>query len=408
MFAGLALTRLPVGGARRSSRSRSCRPFPSSPAWARSRVRSRRTGASRSRSPSTAVGVAFALRVIADTATGTGWLRWATPLGWVEELRAFAGPRPAVLLLSPCVALRACWLLAMAIAAPARRRLRAPAVRGTPPSRGFALLSSPLAQALRGEMRHARRLAGGRRPVRVRRGRDLGFVRVGTVEQDAARPREARRRIAAHADRRPELLLRLLRARDQPVHERADRAARHEEAEQRLETLFACPVSRRRWLVGPTAACRARRASRSRWRPACSPGRARRRRVRTSRCSGMLEAGANCLPAAILFLALAALAFAAIPRATTHRRVRRRRRGVHLEPPGRAARRTGLDARALAVPARRARPDPRLPAARGGCDARDRGVGGRCVDRRVRTPRPDRASVSSPTELRPPAAMPSR
>ena len=31
----------------------------------------------------------------------------------------------------------------------------------------------------------------------------------------------------------------------------------------------------------------------------------------------MLEAGANCLPAAFLFLALACLAFAAIPRATT-------------------------------------------------------------------------------------------
>lgn len=38
-----------------------------------------------------ALGIAFLVRVVAD---GTGhfeWLRWTTPLGWVEELRPFAG-----------------------------------------------------------------------------------------------------------------------------------------------------------------------------------------------------------------------------------------------------------------------------------------------------------------------------
>ena len=45
------------------------------------------------------VALAFVLRVIADTSTGVGWLRWATPLGWAEDLRPFTGAQPAVLLL---------------------------------------------------------------------------------------------------------------------------------------------------------------------------------------------------------------------------------------------------------------------------------------------------------------------
>ena len=44
-------------------------------------------------------GLAFLLRVIADTSAGAGWLRWATPLGWAEELRPFTGAMPLVLLL---------------------------------------------------------------------------------------------------------------------------------------------------------------------------------------------------------------------------------------------------------------------------------------------------------------------
>ena len=38
---------------------------------------------------------AFVLRVVADTSSGTAWLRWATPFGWAEEMHAFTGARPA-------------------------------------------------------------------------------------------------------------------------------------------------------------------------------------------------------------------------------------------------------------------------------------------------------------------------
>jgi ABC-2 type transport system permease protein len=38
------------------------------------------------------LGLALLARMVSDTASGAGWLRWATPLGWAEELRPFADP----------------------------------------------------------------------------------------------------------------------------------------------------------------------------------------------------------------------------------------------------------------------------------------------------------------------------
>ena len=52
-----------------------------------------------------ALGAAYALRMVADSGTGLAWLRWATPLGWVEELQPLTAPRPLALL--PIVGLTA-------------------------------------------------------------------------------------------------------------------------------------------------------------------------------------------------------------------------------------------------------------------------------------------------------------
>jgi len=43
-------------------------------------------------------GICFAIRAVADSAHGLGWLRWASPLGWIETLQPFADPRPLALL----------------------------------------------------------------------------------------------------------------------------------------------------------------------------------------------------------------------------------------------------------------------------------------------------------------------
>ena len=45
-----------------------------------------------------ALGVSYALRMVADSGTGLGWLRWASPLGWIEEIQPLTAPHPLVLL----------------------------------------------------------------------------------------------------------------------------------------------------------------------------------------------------------------------------------------------------------------------------------------------------------------------
>lgn len=93
-------------------------------------------------------------------------------------------------------------------------------------------------------------------------------------------------------------------------------AARHEEGEQRLEILLALPVGRARWLAGRLTLATGATVAISlaagllAWAGAAAAG------VRLS-LPRMLETGANLLPVALLFLGVAALAFALLPRAGT-------------------------------------------------------------------------------------------
>jgi ABC-2 type transport system permease protein len=92
-------------------------------------------------------------------------------------------------------------------------------------------------------------------------------------------------------------------------------SARREEARQQLETLLAQPVGRTRWLGGRLflAACSIASisvvAGLMTWAGAASAG------VDVS-LGSMLEAGLNCVPVAVLFLGVSALAFAVAPRAS--------------------------------------------------------------------------------------------
>jgi ABC-2 type transport system permease protein len=43
-------------------------------------------------------GVAFLIRMVADGVTGLAWLRWVSPLGWVENLHPLTGSQPLALL----------------------------------------------------------------------------------------------------------------------------------------------------------------------------------------------------------------------------------------------------------------------------------------------------------------------
>ena len=40
------------------------------------------------------LGSSYALRMVADSGTGLAWLRWVSPLGWIEELQPLTSPKP--------------------------------------------------------------------------------------------------------------------------------------------------------------------------------------------------------------------------------------------------------------------------------------------------------------------------
>jgi len=93
------------------------------------------------------LGVAFLLRAVGDAASGTSWLRWASPLGWAEQIQVYASPRWIVGALFVAAAAA---LAGGAARLAARRDLGAgllPVRPGRPEAAGW--LRSPLALAWR-------------------------------------------------------------------------------------------------------------------------------------------------------------------------------------------------------------------------------------------------------------------
>jgi ABC-2 type transport system permease protein len=260
------------------------------------------------------VGLSFLLRVVADTSSGVGWLRWATPLGWAEELRPFTGAHPLVLLLPLATSLL---LLVTAGRLAARRDVGT----GLLASRDSAaprlrLLSSATAQALRRERTSL--------IIWLISIGAFAFV-VGVIAKSissAGISKQLQRELAklgsgsiltAKGYLGFTFIFFVLTCCLFTVSQIT--AARHEEADQQLETLLALPVGRRRWLGGRVALATVAVTAISlfagvlAWAGAASQG------ISVS-LPQMLEAGANCLPVALLFLGVAALAYAHAPRAS--------------------------------------------------------------------------------------------
>ena len=42
-------------------------------------------------------GLCFAIRLVADSGVGLEWMRWASPLGWVENLQPLTASQPFAL-----------------------------------------------------------------------------------------------------------------------------------------------------------------------------------------------------------------------------------------------------------------------------------------------------------------------
>ncbi len=259
------------------------------------------------------VVLSFLLRTIADTSGSLGWLRWATPLGWAEELRPFTGAQPLVLLLpiaASVLAFLGAWRLA------ARRDVGA----GLLPARDSAdprlrLLSSPTAQALRGELGSLTAWLTGVGAFAL-----IVGVISKSISSAGISPQLQREfaKLGEGSIVTPRgylafsfsffVLVASLFSCSQIA------AARHEESEERLETLLALPVGRRRWLTGRLALAAGGAIALSvvagllAWLGAATQNVA-------PTLPRMLEAGVNCLPVAILFLGIAALAYGLAPRA---------------------------------------------------------------------------------------------
>jgi polyether ionophore transport system permease protein len=260
-----------------------------------------------------AVGLFFLLRVIADTVTGAGWLRWATPLGWAEDMRPFAGPRPVVLLLPVLASVLLLWAAARLGAA---RDVGSGLLPDRSGGASLRLLSSPTAQALRGQRGGLIAWAGSFAVFSF----ILGVVSSSVASSGipAGVDKEIAKLGAGSITSTSGYLALIFFAYVLGVSLFACAqvgAARHEEADQQLETMLALPVGRAGWLTGRlllaagAAAVIALLSGLLTWAGAAAGG------ISVS-LGQMLEAGANCLPAALLFLGVAALAYAAAPRAS--------------------------------------------------------------------------------------------
>ncbi|WP_254857913.1 polyketide antibiotic transporter [Protofrankia sp. BMG5.30] len=259
-------------------------------------------------------GVLLLLRVLADTVAGLGWLRWLTPLGWAEQLRPLTGARPLVLLL-PVVVTGV--LLAVATRLARGRDIGA----GLLPSRDSAdpwphLLRSTTSQALRGQ--------GGVLTAWLGTVAIFMFV-LGTVSHSISSadvPQNVQREIAklgSGSILTPTgylAFLFLFVTLAVSLFACVQIGVLRQDEAQHLETLLAQPVSRGGWLAGRfvpagvAATAIALTAGLAAWAGATASG------VRVA-LSSLLEAGANTLPTAGLFLGLGALGYALVPRAAS-------------------------------------------------------------------------------------------
>ena len=254
-----------------------------------------------------ALAVAVFLRIAADLGHGIGRLRWATPIGWVEQLRPVTGADPAVLgLFAAAVA-----ALAAATVAVARRRDVDSSVlrpRDVVPSR-TTLLSSPTQAAVRSEVPSL---------LAWLIGAGLLAFALGAFARSVA---EEMRKVTIHTYgltittaagylAAVFAIFALIVALFAASHVGG---LRDEEASGRLETLFALPVARRSWIGGRlvvaavTTVLLALALGALAWAGSAVTGGG-------VGLADMLAAGANCIAVSLLFLAFGVLVYAWLPR----------------------------------------------------------------------------------------------
>lgn len=259
------------------------------------------------------VVLAFLLRVIADTADAASWVRWLTPLGWAEEARPFTGAQPLVLLLPLAASIALLWTASIAAT---RRDLGAGIIAARDRAEAkLRLLRSPVTLGLR-EMRGSliAWLLGGAvyalvigavskmlDNMKIPKSLQEQFLKFGGAELNTARGYLS--------------VVFLIFVFALSLFAAAQvGAARRVEADGRLETLFAQPTGRVAWLLGRFGLAIAGLVTFALTLSVCAWIGASSQGVDISLVD-LLGAGANTLPAALLFLGLGMLAYAISPRA---------------------------------------------------------------------------------------------
>jgi ABC-2 type transport system permease protein len=196
-----------------------------------------------------ALGVCYALRLVADSSHSLEWLRWTTPLGWVEQIHPLTGPRPWILV--PIVALIAV-LGGLAILFSGRRDLGGSVVPDRVVSRPHTrLLSGPVGLAWR-LLRPS--ILGWAVAIGVT-GLLMGLIakQGGVALTSSTSVRNVMARLGIHGSGATQYLgftFVIVAVLVAFVGAGQATSARSEEAGGNLDHLLARPVSRRRWLVG--------------------------------------------------------------------------------------------------------------------------------------------------------------
>lgn len=261
------------------------------------------------------LGLAYGVRMIADSGTGLDWLRWATPLGWTEQLQPLTAPRPLALApvagLVLAAALLTSWLAG-------RRDLNASSWPSRSRSRPHTmLLGGPTGLSLR----LIRPLLLGWTTALVLTGLMLGIIAksAGQALDDSPDFRKVLGRLGTQGSGARAylgvsfLVVALLVALAAAA---LAGAARAEEADGRLDQLVVRPVSRRRWLAGRLTVATTGLAGAAllgaiaTWLGAAS-------QHLPIGLATLLQAGINVLPAAVFVLGASTLALGLLPRAVT-------------------------------------------------------------------------------------------
>ena len=256
---------------------------------------------------------AFLIRLIADSADGAGWLRWASPLGWIEELRPLTGAQPLALV---PIALLVAGASGLAIVLAGRRDVGAAMLTRRAPVRAHTrLLDSSALLVVRLERWVALAWIGGLAVTGAifgitARSAAQGNVAVHEIEQAVGRlgahPANATTAWIGYEFLYIAALLSFAAAGQIA-------AMRSEEADGHLDHLLARSLDRRAWVAGRLGfgaafvIASALAAALAAWAGSASgPGGAG--------LGPMLQAGLNLIPTALLILGLGTLLLGVAPR----------------------------------------------------------------------------------------------